>query len=239
MPRSRVVLLSWVVAAAFFLAVVLRFVDQLNLVATPPPLDENLNMVQRTLATAEYRQAIWPVYLLTNLLLAVGMAALVVFARTLLAAVIRRSLATFAALVTVGGILGAIASLIPIGAVDSAVWLQYCDCGFKDTEIVSQIWAGTVAMDIGTWLLRFAGVTLAVGIGAFVLDAGSLVTPSLRAWSWLTAALLVAAPLIDFIRRFGDASDLLVALVAGIMVPVWVIWVARAVERAPADAATA
>lgn len=106
MLRSRVVLLSWIVAAAFFLAVVLRFVDQLNLVATPPVLDDNTNMVQRSIATAGYRQAIWPVFFWTNALFALGFVALVAFAGAAVGAV-GRTLAVFAALTTVGGVIGA------------------------------------------------------------------------------------------------------------------------------------
>ena len=170
MNRSRVVLFSWVVAVSFFLAVILQFVDRLNLVATPPAVSDAANMVERSIATADYRQAIWPVYLWTNLLFAIGFVALVAFAAAAVGAVGRR-LAVFAALATVGGVVGAIASVIPIGSVDGAVWLGYCDCGFKDQEIVSQIWATMVAQDISGWLLRAAAVTLAFGVVALTRGA--------------------------------------------------------------------
>jgi hypothetical protein len=235
MPRSRVVLLSWVVAISLILAVILQFVDRLNLVATPPDISESASMVDRALATVDYRQAIWPVYLWTNLLFAIGLGALVVFVRAAVAAAGRRSLATFASLVTVGGIIGAVASLIPIGAVDSAVWVQYCDCGFKDTEIVSQQWAGAVAIDIGNWLLRVAAVTLGIGLIDLARSAGALLAPALRSWTYVTAIVLIVAPILAVIDRFGDVPDLLVGLATAVLVPVWAVWFGRSLAEEPQD----
>jgi hypothetical protein len=231
MNRSRVVQLSWVVAVSFILAVGLALVDRLNLVATPPELPES-NMVERSIATVAYRQAIWPVFLWTNLLYAVGFVAVVAFAGAIVGSLGRR-LAVFAALAGLGGTIGAIAGVIPIGSVESAVWLGYCDCGFKEQEIVSQIWASMVAQDISDWLLRAAGVTLAVSMVVLVRDARDLVSPALRAWSYLTAAALIVAPMLSFVspERLGDIADLLSAGIAGILVPVWAIWVGRSIDR--------
>ena len=236
MNRSRVVQLSWVVAVSFFLAVVLQFVDRLNLVATPPDFPDS-NMVDRSLNTVGYRQAIWPVFLWTNLLFAVGFVAIVGFAGALVGTLGRR-LAAFGALAAVGGTIGAISSVIPIGSVDSAVWLGYCDCGFKEQEIVSQIWATMVAQDISVWLLRAAGVTLAVAVIAFLRDGGEVVSQPLRTWSYLTAIALVAAPVLGVVspERLGDIADLLTTAIAAILVPVWAIWLGRSVDRAASTA---
>ena len=238
MNRSRVVQLSWVVAVSFVLAVILVFVDRLNLVATPPELPE-ANMVERSNATVGYRQAIWPVYLWTNLLYALGFAAIVAFAGAIVGSLGRR-FAVFAALAGLGGTIGAIAGIIPIGSVESAVWLGYCDCGFKEQEIVSQIWASMVTQDISEWLLRAAGVTLAVAVLVLVRDARDLVSPALRAWTYLTAAALLLAPVLGFVspERLGDVADLLGAGIAGILVPVWAIWVGRSIDRSGATTGT-
>lgn len=233
MGRSRVVLLSWVVVVALIGAVVLRFVDQFNLVATPPQLPDTASLVEHVLGSAAYRQAIWPVYLLTNLLFFVGFIAVAVFGAVVASALQgRRPVATFAALLAVGGILGGISALIAVGGVEAGVWLQYCDCGFKDTEVVSQAWAQMVTLDIGNWLLRGAGVVLGVGAIALVREAGEVVPSALRIWSYLTAIALVAAPIVGFVGRFDPVPDLLTTLIAGILVPVWVIWLGRSVDRA-------
>ena len=85
MLRSRVTLFAWLVAIAFILATVLRYVDAFNLVATPPDLP-NANMVDRTLGSSAYLHAIWPVFLWTNLLFGIGFLAAVAIASNLVAA---------------------------------------------------------------------------------------------------------------------------------------------------------
>jgi hypothetical protein len=68
--------LSIGIGVAFFVAAILRLVDQLNLVATPPTLPETTNLVDRVLGTITYRNDIWPVFFGTNVLIAIGFAAL-------------------------------------------------------------------------------------------------------------------------------------------------------------------
>ena len=236
MPRSRVSLLGWVVAATFVLATLLQLVDELNLVATPPELPETSNMVDRALGSVEYRQSIWPVFLWTNLLFAAGFIAAVAFA----AAVASRvdGTPTFRSLATTGGIIGAIASIIPIGAVNGAVWLQYCDCGFKETEIVSQQWAGMVALDIADWFNRVASVVLGIALIALVREAGRFITPLLRTFTYLVAAALLAVPILATIARVGEITQLLAAITGLILIPVWAVWLARSIDRAPDAVAT-
>lgn len=233
MPRSRVALLSWVVAVAFVAATALLLIDRLNLFVTPPELPEG-NLVDRVLGSADYRQAIWPVFLWTNLLFAIGFAASVAFAASVSAA--RGGLPTFMALLTVGGIIAAIASVIPLGAVQAGVWLQYCDCGFKETEIVSQVWAQMVALDIANWFSRFGSFVVAAGLVALVRDAASMFSPLLRTWTWFVVAGLVVTPLLGITEITGDpAIEELVSLVTGaVLVPVWAVWLGRSVERSNA-----
>ena len=231
MPRSRVSLFAWLVALAFILATVLRLADQFNLFATPPDLPE-ANMVDRTIALNGYFRAIWPLFLWTNLLFGIGFLAAVGFAFNVAAAArVTGGLPTFKSMVAAGGVIGAISSIIPIGGAEAKVFVQYCDCGFRDTEIVSQLWAQMVAEGIETWLLRVAGVVLAIGLVALVREADALVPPVLRTWTYLTAAALVLAPVLATTEWLTpDAVDLLTAVTAAILVPVWAIWLARAVD---------
>jgi hypothetical protein len=235
--RSSVWLLSWIVAAAFILATALLYVDRLNLVATPPDLG-NANMVDRALGSVQYKQAIWPVFLWTNLLFGIGFVAAVAFA----AAVRSRAggmggLPVFGALATTGGIIGAIASIIPIGAVNAAVWLGYCDCGFKETEIISQEWAQMVTLDISDWFNRVAGVILAIALVALIREAGAVIPPLLRTWTYLTAIALAIAPVLATIEKVDPIPAELLTTAAGVvLVPVWALWLGRAVERMPGAA---
>lgn len=234
MPRSRVALLSWIVAISFIVATGLLYLDRLNLVVTPPQLPDGTNMVDRALGTLEYRQAIWPVFLWTDLLFAVGFAAAVVFAFAVSSASgIRGGLPAFVGLATVGGTIAALASVIPLGAVNAAVWLGYCDCGFKDTEIVSQQWAQIVALDISDWFNRFASVVLAIALVALVREMGGRISRLLRQWTHLTAIVLVVIPVLATTQKL-DASvvDLLNTLAGVVLVPIWAVWLGRSIDAA-------
>jgi hypothetical protein len=237
MPRSRVASLSWIVAIAFVLGTGLLYVDRFNLVATPPKLPDTANMVDQVIGSTDYRQAIWPVYLWTNLLFAAGFVALAVFGWMVGASAgIRAARPIFPALLAIGSVFGAISAIVAIGAVNAAVWLGYCDCGFKETEIVSQIWAQMIVGDVGTWLLIGAGVV--VGIGTLVLpgEARELLSPRLRIWTFVTGIVLIGAPVLGVIGKFGDLPDVLTSIVSGILVPVWAVWLGRAAEKSATSA---
>jgi hypothetical protein len=242
MFRSRVGVLSWVVALAFVLGSALVLLDQLNVFATPPNLPESTNLVDRMLGLAAYRQAIWPVFLWENILFAVGFVAAVAFAWSIAAASGgTRALPVFTAMATAGGIIAAIASIIPIGAVEASVWQLYCDCGFKETEVVAGVWAQQVAEALGTWLNRGGSIILAAALIALVREGRAFVTPTLRIWTYLTAIALVLWPLLGITEVLGDpAGEQWVTLIVGaVLVPVWAVWLGRSVEAAAPGVATA
>ena len=235
MGRSPVRLLSWIVAASFILATALVYVDQFNLVATPPDLPESTNMVDRTIALSGYFHAIWPVFLWTFLLFGIGFLALVPFAANVASrAGIAGGMPTFKSLMTAGGVIGAIASIIPVGAAEGKVFVQYCDCGFKETEIVSQLWAQMTSEEIANWFLRVAGVALAIALVALVREAPTLVPPVLRTWTSITAVALVLAALLATTEALSpDAVGLLQAIIGVVLIPVWAVWLGRSVDAGP------
>ena len=242
MFRSRVGVLSWVVAISFLLGSALVLLDQLNVFATPPDLPESTNLVDRMEGMAAYRQAIWPIFLWENILFAVGFVAAAAFAWSVAAASGgTRGLPVFTALATAGGIIAAIASIIPIGAVEASVWQLYCDCGFKETEIVAGVWAQQVAEAVGMWLARGGSVILAVALLALVRERRALLSPTLRMWTYLTALALVLWPLLAITEVLGDpAGEQWVTLIAGaILVPVWAVWLGRSVEAGGPESPTA
>jgi len=217
--------LSIGIGVVFVLAAVLRLVDQLNLVASPPA-DPGNNLVDRVVNTIAYRHDIWPVYFGTNILIAIGFAGLAalgwLLAARMSASDDRRGflLGTF----VTGGILGAAGQLVLVGAVRAQIDIPYCDCGFKQQEIVSQVWAEMVAQGAAEWLANGAILLGAIGL---VLAAGRFAGREMPdAWGWLSigiAVLEVVWLLLSFAGQ-GDISDVILLLTIGILVPVWSFW---------------
>ena len=217
--------LAWAVAVLFVAATVLQLVDQLNLVAQPPDLPDSTNLVDRILGQIPYSQAIWPVFFSANLLIGLGFLVVTALGFALMGATADpdRRVILGASLIA-GGILGAAGQALVIGSVKVAIDIPYCDCGFKEQEVVSQAWALMVSRGASDMLVSGAGLLAAIGIAA----AGNAFRERLGdRWtvvSWLVAAVLVLYVLVGF---FGVSDDLLTALsilVPGILIPIWAIW---------------
>ena len=217
--------LSIGIGVVFLLAALLRLVDVLNLVASPPA-NPGDNLVDRVLATIPYRHDIWPVFFGTNVLVAIGFAGLAALGWLLAARMTstddRRGLllGTF----VTGGILGVAGQLLLVGAVRAQIDIPYCDCGFKDQEIVSQVWAEMVAQGASEWLVNGALLLGAIGLVIAAARFGGREMPD--TWGWLSVgiAALVAVWLLVSFADQGDLSDALLLLTIGILVPIWSIW---------------
>jgi hypothetical protein len=221
------------VAALFFVATLFQLADRLNLVATPPDLAA-ANLVQRVEAATPYRQAIWPVFFATNFLFGVAFFALAGLGLALGA---RRPAGDTGRLVLVwllgiGGVLGAVAALIRVGAVAASIDIPYCDCGFKDTEIVSQVWGEMIVEGATMWLLNGASLLAALGaVAAGRLFGGDEMPASWTILSYVTA-LLIAAALVLGLTGQGDVSDWLTIALTAIVIPAWALWLAIRFDRA-------
>jgi hypothetical protein len=222
--------LTWAVAVLLVVATVLQLVDQLNLYATPPLLPESANMVDRRLGSSDYRAAIWPIFFGSHFLFALALLLVVPLAYVLGARLPRtddRRLIMTSTLAA-GALMGAIGELILIGAIQVTIGLDYCDCGFKDQEVVSQIWAAMLIEGAYRWLLNGTALVLAVGFwmaGALLRSRGMN-----EAWQWLSRAIAVAflVPVALSILETGEeVANLLAALTIGILVPIWAIWLGR------------
>jgi hypothetical protein len=210
----------------FVVATVLELADRLNLFFQPPNLPASANLVDRVLGSIAYRHDIWPVFFTENLLIGVGFMALsilgVALAAQVAAADQRRPLLG-GALVT-AGVLGAAGQLVLVGSVKASIDIPYCDCGFKEQEIVSQVWALMVTQGASEWLVNGAVLLAALGIAvAGIVFAGRLGS-GWRTFSWVIAALVVAALLVGLIGRSDDLETALTFLLTGIVVPAWAIW---------------
>jgi len=232
--------LAWSVGVLFLIGSALQLVDFLNLYATPPP-PAPLNMVEQRLAVQDYRIAIWPIFALGNFAFALGFIALTGLGLALAARLGSDDSQRILLLTSLGvaGVLGAVGQFMVIGAAQVTIDLAYCDCGFKETEIVSQIW-GQMLIEGGTrWLINAASVLAAIGIvGADVAFRRRM--PA--AWdivSWLTAIGLIATVVVGFISVEGDLPLYLQVIVAGVLVPIWTIWLGASLRADPEPGAEA
>ena len=218
--------LAWSVGVLFLLGTVFRLVDSFNLFATPPDLPETLNMVEFRLAVQEYRVAVWPIFLLSNLANGIGFIAVTALGLALVRHVASDSphRVGIAAGLGMAGILGAVAQLLIIGVTQPTIDNAYCDCGFKETEIVAQIWAQQLAESASQWFINAALVLAAIGVASAGTAFRDRMPASWNVYSWLVAVGLIAAVVIPMLRINPDLDLWVLAVVAGVMVPIWALW---------------
>ena len=218
--------LGWSVGLLFLLGTALRLVDYFDLWASPPDLPQTLNMVERRLAVQDYRVAIWPVFAVGNLAVGVAFMAVTALGVQLASGVARGSSLRLGISAGLGmaGIFGAVGQLMTVGAAQPTIDSPYCDCGFKETEIVSQIWAQQLIEGASGWLGNAALVLGAIGVAA----AGTAFRDRLPAgWnivSWITAIGLIVAAVVPFLQINPDLDFWVLVVVAGVLVPIWAIW---------------
>lgn len=229
-------------AGVFFIATLFQLADQLNLIYQPPSIPESANLVERVTALIPYRQNDWPIFLAANGFLAVGFLVLIALGLVLAARVPRddgRRHLLLWTLVT-AGLLGAAGQLVLLGAVRTSIAIPYCDCGFKNEEIVSQVWAEMVVGGAVQWLVYGASILAAAGLIVAARVYGGRAMPESWAWlSYVAAALLVIIVALGYADVTGDLANWLTALVTGILVPWWAAWLGLRLEgAAPAQPST-
>lgn len=137
----------------------------------------------------------------------------------------------------VAGSLGIVGVLLYIGAKEASINAQYCECALRDPQLISRAEGLNAASNIQSWLTG----GFAVLFGAGLLAAAGM-TSSMRAlpsgWKTYTRWMGVAAigfVVIGHLLSFhgSDEMDLsvasiaLVAIVAGVLTPIWGVWTAR------------
>ncbi len=218
--------LGWSVGLLFLLGTVLRLVDYFNLWASPPDLPQTLNMVERRLAVQDYRVAIWPVFALGNLAVGVAFMAVTALGVQLASGVARASSLRLGISAGLGmaGVFGAVGQLMTVGAAQPTIDSPYCDCGFKETEIVSQIWAQQLIEGASGWLGDAALVLGAIGVAAAGTAFRDRLPPAWNIVSWVTAMGLIVAAVVPFLQINPDLDFWVLVVVPGVLVPIWAIW---------------
>jgi hypothetical protein len=210
----------------FLVGTSFQLVDWFNLYATPPDT-QAANMVDQRLAAQDYRVAIWPIFFLNNFSFGLAFVAITGLGFALLPSIGSRDLRRVAVILGlgVGGILGAVGQLILLGATRVTIDIAYCDCGFKETEIVSQIWAQMLANGASEALVDAASILAAVGIVAVAQGLRSRMPAAWEIVSWVTAAALVVGTLLRFFSLGSEDLGVFVFVaISGVLVPLWSIW---------------
>ena len=127
------------------------------------------------------------------------------------------------------GLLGGVAQVLLVGEVKATIDIPYCDCGFKNEEIVSQVWAEMLIQSAVQLVVQVAALFAAAGVVVAARLFGGGAMPS--AWAWLsylvaavvlvTAILAVAGP-----DSLYDLGQWLTNLLTGVLIPVWALWLA-------------
>ena len=231
-------MLALLVTAFFFTAAILQGLLAFDVLGPPPPEEEDF--IERIINAFEWEQTRWPVEFAATGLFALGFVALAGLG-ALLSRLVgtddpRRLLVT-AAYLGAGGI-GAASQLFWLGVKPIATSPQYCECGLRNEEIMSRLMILDVAgsaqlwIAIGAIVLAAVGAVLVAGIGR---EAGM---PAGWAWLSLVIAVLSLGSAVLAVMGAYPFDQLALLLAAGILLPVWALWVAiRAELLAPADAA--
>jgi hypothetical protein len=222
-------LLALLVTAFFFVAAVLQAVLAFDLTGARPP--EQADFIEQTIDLFSWHQSRWPMEFAATALFALGFAALgglgVLLSRLADGSDVRRHL-TGAAYVG-ASVVGVVSQLFWLGAKPITTSPQYCDCGFRQEEIMSRLMILSVAEGVQLWMvlgaivLAAAGVFLTIGLGR---EAGMPV-----GWTWLSAVIVILSVAAAVLAVLGayPFDQLSVLLVAGFLVPIWALWLAARV----------
>lgn len=223
--------LAWVIAIGLFVGTIIRVALSFELLGQPPepPTDD---FVDRTLTFYTFATSQWPIEFTSFAAFAIGFAALAALGPVLgrLASDDdARGGLVMVTLLGLGGI-GLASQLVPLGALPFLTFPELCECGLREHEVMArEVVNGTIFnvqiwMTVGALVLAAPGLWLAGSLGA---DAGM---PA--AWRWLSLLIGLASVVLAVLAVLYafPFDQYVLGLTAGILVPIWAIWLAR---RAP------
>jgi hypothetical protein len=225
---------AWLLAASFLIATVLFFLLAYDVTAPPPRDVAGNDFVAQSVADFQNEQERWPQELSATLLFGLGFLLLVPLALTVRQSFGRgRLVATVAgSSLAVAGIIGAVTQLAFIGAKEVAIDPRYCQCEYAPEQIISQNRALAIASGTQRWMS--IGVLFLIGVGLFLFAQAAREEPRFGGgWRWLAlaGAVVSLAGVIAAGVQVDLLFELVVALGAGILLPVWAILSARRIGR--------
>ena len=225
-PWSSATRVAALLVTAFFVAAtVLQAVIAFELLGPRP--GGGVDFIDEVLAGFRWEQERWPIEFAATALYAAGFIALGALG-TLLAGLAapsdaRRSLVRAAFLGSAG--VGLASQLLWLGVKPIATNPELCECGLRAEEIMSRLMILNATDGTLTWMTT--GAILLAAIGAvLVAPVGRRVGMPI-AWVWLSVAIAILGPLAAVLRAFETypVDVVVIIAVAGIVVPIWALWI--------------
>jgi hypothetical protein len=230
--------LGWLVAISLFAAGVITALLQFDITASPPRKTAPNDLLEGTLAFFQNESDRWPQELASLILFTLGLLALIGLVALLRNAVSRDDpwllLGTLA--VGVGAGIGAVSQLFYLGAKEVAIDPHYCDCARAAEQIISRGQVLGMLDNAQRWLL--VGTLVLASAGLFLIWRGTsnrgLFSPTWRGLT-LALALVLAVAVITVVAEVDILSDVVTAVGAAILTPVWAVTTARGLPATPRE----
>jgi hypothetical protein len=222
--------LGWLVAVSLFAAGVITALLQFDITASPPRNTAPNDLLEGTLAFFQNESDRWPQELASLILFTVGFLALVGLVALLRDAVGRGDpwVLLGALAVGVGAGIGAVGQLFYLGAKEIAIDPHYCDCARAAEQIISRGQVLGMLDNAQRWLL--VGTLVLACAGLFLIWRGAsnrgLFSPTWRGLT-LALALVLAVAVVTVVAEVDILSDVVTAVGAAILTPVWAVTTAR------------
>jgi hypothetical protein len=230
--------LGWLAAIALFAAGVITALLQFDITASPPRRTAPNDLLEGTLAFFQNESDRWPQEVASLILFIVGFFALIGLVALLRNSVGRDDpwmlLGTLA--VGVGAGIGAVGQLFYLGAKEIGIDPHYCDCARAAEQIISRGQVLDMLDNAQRWLL--VGTLVLASAGLFLIWRGTR-NHGLFSSTWrgqtLALALVMAVAVITMVAEVDILSDLVTAVGAAILTPIWAVTTARGLPAAPKE----
>ena len=220
-------ILGWVIGLGLLIGAVTRLILSFEVLGLPD-IPEDADFVDRLLTIYEFQSSVWPIEFTSFVAFSIGftaLAALGVVLRRLASDDDARGGLVLVALLGLGG-LGLASQLLQIGSIPFLTSPELCECGLREHEIMAREVVLGVIFGVQLWLALGALVLAAPGIllaGSLGADAG--MPP---AWRWLSILIALASIVLAVLAVLEafPFDQYLLGLTAGLLVPIWAIWLA-------------
>jgi hypothetical protein len=231
-------LLGWLTAICLFGAGLITALLQFDITASPPRKTAPNDLLEGTLAFFQNESDRWPQELASLILFTVGFLALIGLVALVRNTVSREDpwllLGTLA--VGVGAGIGAVGELLYLGAKETGIDPHYCDCARAAEQIISRGQVLGMLDNAQRWLL--VGTLVLASAGLFLIWRGARHRgPFSATWRALTLGLAVvlAVAAVTLVAQVEVLSDVVTAVGAAILTPVWAVMTARGLPAAPRE----